>query len=157
MESSLTDIDGQIGSGREGGLRRTERTLDRQAGSAPGRLQPGLVLDDDGDLPRGSLRRAGIQAESRRQRDRRALPHRGLLSRSGHGRAGDGDGAVHPERIRIRWTEPVDRLWWLTEWPWERLAWYVTAALVFAAPLLVGLGAQAAILNCLGYSASARG
>ena len=49
--------------------------------------------------------------------------------------------------------EPVDRLWWLTEWPWERLAWYGTAALVFAAPLLVGLGLQAAILNCLCFSA----
>ena len=45
----------------------------------------------------------------------------------------------------------VDGLWWLREWPWERLAWYGTAALTFAAPLLVGLGAQAAILNCLGY------
>ena len=46
---------------------------------------------------------------------------------------------------------PVDRLWWLKHWPWERLAWWGTAALVFAAPLLVGLGLQAAILNCLGY------
>ena len=46
---------------------------------------------------------------------------------------------------------PVDRLWWLKHWPWERLAWYGAAALTFAAPLLVGLGAQAAILNCLGY------
>ena len=46
---------------------------------------------------------------------------------------------------------PVDRLWWLKHWPWERLAWWGTAALAFAAPLLVGLGLQAAILNCLGY------
>ena len=33
---------------------------------------------------------------------------------------------------------PVDRLWWLKHWPWERLAWWGTAALAFAAPLLVG-------------------
>ena len=50
--------------------------------------------------------------------------------------------------------EPVDRLWWLTEWPWERLAWYGTATLVFAAPPLVSLGAQVAILNCLAFSVS---
>ena len=48
---------------------------------------------------------------------------------------------------------PVDRLWWLRDWPWERLAWWGTAALTFAAPLLVGLGLQAAILNCLCFSA----
>ena len=35
---------------------------------------------------------------------------------------------------------PVDRLWWLRHWPWERLARYGAAALTFAAPLLVGLG-----------------
>ena len=33
---------------------------------------------------------------------------------------------------------PVDRLWWLKHWPWERLAWWGTAALAFAAPLLLG-------------------
>ena len=47
---------------------------------------------------------------------------------------------------------PADGFWWLKHWPWERLAWYGTAALVFAAPLLVGLGPQASILNFLGYS-----
>ena len=47
---------------------------------------------------------------------------------------------------------PVDRLWWLKDWPWERLAWWGAAAMVFAAPMLVGLGLQAAILNGLGYS-----
>ena len=47
---------------------------------------------------------------------------------------------------------PVGRLWWLKHWPWERLAWWGTAALAFAAPLLVGLGLQAAILNCLCFS-----
>ena len=47
---------------------------------------------------------------------------------------------------------PVDRPWRLRDWPWERIAWWGTAALAFAAPLLVGLGLQAAILNCLGYS-----
>ena len=46
---------------------------------------------------------------------------------------------------------PVDRLWWLKDWPWERLAWWGAAAMVFAAPMLVGLGLQAAILTCLGY------
>ena len=44
---------------------------------------------------------------------------------------------------------PVDRLWWLKHWPWERLAWWGTAALAFAAPLLLGHAVQAAILNCL--------
>ena len=43
---------------------------------------------------------------------------------------------------------PVDRLWGLKHWPWERLAWWGTAALVFAAPLLVGHAVQAAILAC---------
>ena len=47
---------------------------------------------------------------------------------------------------------PDDRFWWIRHWSWERLAWWGTAGLVFAAPLLVGLGPQAAILNCLGYS-----
>ena len=47
---------------------------------------------------------------------------------------------------------PVDRLRWFKHWPWQKLAWWGTAALMFAAPLLVGLGAQAAILNFLGYN-----
>ena len=47
---------------------------------------------------------------------------------------------------------PVDRLWWLKHWPWERLAWWGTAALAFAAPLLVGHAVQAAILACLAFS-----
>ena len=69
-----------------------------QTDPATGQLQPGLVLDDDGDLPRRSLGWVGVQAEARRHR--RALSYPGLLSRRGDGRAGDGDGAVHPERIR---------------------------------------------------------
>ena len=56
--------------------------------------------EGDGDLPRRSLGWVGVQAEARRHRHRRALSHPGLLSRRGDGRAGDGDGAVHPERIR---------------------------------------------------------
>lgn len=47
---------------------------------------------------------------------------------------------------------PDDRFWWIRHWSWERLAWWGTAGLVFTAPLLVGFGPQAAILNCLGYS-----
>ena len=49
----------------------------------------------------------------------------------------------------------VDRLAWLRDWPWERLAWWGTAAAMFSAPLFLGLGAQAAVLNCLGYSVGA--
>ena len=69
--------------------------------------------------------------------------------------AADGLGAQVGWPIRSSYeplAEPVDRLWRLREWPWERLAWYGVAGLVFAAPLLVGLVPQAAILNCLGYT-----
>ena len=48
--------------------------------------------------------------------------------------------------------EPVDRFWWLRDWPRWRLEWYGVAALAFAAPLLLGHGLEAAILTSLCFS-----
>ena len=48
--------------------------------------------------------------------------------------------------------EPVDRLWWIKDWPRWRIEWHAVAALAFAAPLLLGHAMQAAILACLAYS-----
>ncbi len=48
--------------------------------------------------------------------------------------------------------EPVDRLWWLKDWPRWRIEWHAVAALAFAAPLLLGHAMQAAILACLAFS-----
>ncbi len=47
--------------------------------------------------------------------------------------------------------EPVDRLWWLREWPRWRFEWYAVAGLAFSAPLLLGHGLEVAILTCLGF------
>ena len=47
--------------------------------------------------------------------------------------------------------EPVGRFSWLTHRPLRTMAMYGTAALTFAAPLLLGLGFQAAYLSYLGY------
>ena len=49
--------------------------------------------------------------------------------------------------------QPVDRLWWLREWPPWRIAWWAAAALSFSAPLLLGHGAEAAILSFIGFGA----
>ena len=49
----------------------------------------------------------------------------------------------------------VDRLEWLSRWPLQKIALYGTAALVFAAPLLLGLGFQSAYLSYLGYCVGA--
>ena len=100
MESALTDIDGKIGRDVKEVYVGPSALWIAKLIPRRGQLQPGLVPDDDGDLPRRSLGWVGVQAEARRQRHRRALSHPGLLSRRGDGRAGDGDGAVHPERIR---------------------------------------------------------
>lgn len=49
--------------------------------------------------------------------------------------------------------QPVDRFWWLTDWPRWRIAWNGGAALAFAAPLLLGHALEAAILTIIGFSA----
>ena len=49
--------------------------------------------------------------------------------------------------------QPVDRFWWLTNWPRWRVAWNGGAALAFAAPLLLGHGLEDALLTLIGYSA----
>lgn len=57
-------------------------------------------------------------------------------------------------RAYVPVTTRADRLWWLRDWPRERLAWYGTAGLVFAAPFLVGFDLQVlevALLSCSGY------
>ena len=43
----------------------------------------------------------------------------------------------------------------LTRWPLQKIALYGTAALMFAAPLLLGMGIQAAYLSYLGYTIGA--
>lgn len=48
--------------------------------------------------------------------------------------------------------QPVDRLWWLTDWPRWRIALYGAAALSFAVPLLLGYGPVAAYVNFVGFS-----
>ena len=50
-------------------------------------------------------------------------------------------------------TQPVDRLWWLTDWPGWRIAWYGAGVLAVSASLLLGHGPEAAILNFIGFSA----
>ena len=47
------------------------------------------------------------------------------------------------------------RFSWLTRRPMQTIALYGTAALMFAAPLLLGLGFEAAILGYLGYCVGA--
>ena len=49
--------------------------------------------------------------------------------------------------------QPVDRLWWLRDWPRWRIAWYGAAALAVSASLLLGHGPEAAVLNLVGFSA----
>ena len=49
----------------------------------------------------------------------------------------------------------VGQFSWLTRWPKQKMALYGTAALVFAAPLLLGLGFQTAYLSYLGYCVGA--
>ena len=73
----------------EGGTNMAERytgpsaEADRRPAFAPGQLRAGLVLDDDDDLSRRQVGRAGVQAEAGRRGHRRAVPHRGLLTRCG--------------------------------------------------------------------------
>ena len=100
MESALTDIDGKMGRDVKEVYVGAERALDRQTDPATGQLQPGLVPDDDGDLPRRSLGWVGVQAEARRQRHRRALSHPGLLSDVAMAGLETATGLSIPERIR---------------------------------------------------------
>ena len=48
--------------------------------------------------------------------------------------------------------QPVDRFWWLRDWPRWRIAWYGAAALSVAVPLLLGYGPEAAVINLIGFS-----
>ena len=48
--------------------------------------------------------------------------------------------------------QPVDRLWWLTDWPRWRIALYGAAALSFAVPLLLGYGPVVGAINYIGFS-----
>ena len=48
--------------------------------------------------------------------------------------------------------QPVDRFWWLTDWPKWRIALYGAAVLSFAVPLLLGYGPVAAAINLTGFS-----
>lgn len=49
--------------------------------------------------------------------------------------------------------EPVGGPWRPRNWPWWRIAWYAAAALALTAPLLMGHGPQAALVNLIGFSA----
>ena len=48
--------------------------------------------------------------------------------------------------------QPVDRFWWLRDWPRWRIALHGAAALSFAVPLLLGYGPEAAAINLIGFS-----
>ena len=98
----ITDTSRRRRNGHDGTVRGTERDADSQPHTAPGQLRQGLVLDDDGHLPRREVGRAGVSAEARRQRHRHALPHRGLLSGRGDNAAGGPHRAAHLDGLRAR-------------------------------------------------------
>ena len=156
MESALTDIDGMTGRDVKEvyvgpSALWIARLIPRRVDFSQGWFRTTTEICHEGRSDGLAFRQSpdgnGIDVRCHTRGCSRDVAMAGLETATGC------PSGTHTRRL----DRPVDRLWWLRHWPWERLAWYGAAALAFAAPLLVGLGLQAAILNCLCFSASARG
>ena len=100
MESALTDIDGKIGRDVKEvyvgpSALWIAKLIPRQVSFSQGWFWTTTEICHEGRSDGLAFRQRpdgnGIDVR---------CPHPGLLSRRGDGRAGDGDGAVHPEGIR---------------------------------------------------------